>query len=161
MESRLNASGVALVSLQELLTESRLAYTDVTRMVADLGPGSFTGSKVAVTIVKTFGMSLDCQTLGVSSFDLIDCRKTVVVPSRKGEYFLREEGHEPIITKSVPEYAKGYGISDMPENFPLASNFCQDCTATIFSPEALVPLYIALPSISTPKDPRTLRGFHD
>ncbi len=150
----MNASGAALEMLQAMLSDPSSLDT----IVADLGPGSFTGSKVGVTIAKTLGYSLKCRTFGVTSFDLVCCQSTIFIPSRKGEFFVRVVGEEPIVTKSVPADGFGYGCPEMETIYPKAENFCPSCTAVEFAPEALVPLYIAPPSISIPKDPRTLRG---
>lgn len=161
MESRQNASGAALSIVRRLLSENAYGWSDCHRVVADLGPGSFMGSKVAVTIVKTLGTVLCADVYGVTSFDLIDCKRDAYVPSKKGEFFFRPFGCQPEVATSVPIGAVGYGLEYRESRFPLAENLCPQCALSLTKPEALVPLYIAPPSISVPKDPTVTGGKHE
>lgn len=159
-QARMNASAAALSLLEHLMAEHHFRLQDCRALIADVGPGSFTGTRVAVTIVKTLGYSLGVVTRGITAFDLISCDNTVYVPCKREEFFVREIGKEPRITTSVPEQSVGYGIPGTTDLYPLAERLCTNCRLLEFAPEALVPIYIAPPSISLPKDPRTLGGPH-
>jgi hypothetical protein len=81
------------------------------------------------------------------------------VPSRKGEAFLRDPGREPQIVNDPPSGAVGYGPFAREQTMPLASRALSVLDRlTPVAPELLVPIYIAEPSISKPKDPRVTGG---
>ncbi len=155
-EAGRQASGALLFLLENCLRESGKALSDARLFVADVGPGSFTGVKVGVTMAKTMAFALKLQVAGVTAFDLIDQKRLVAIPSRKGEYFLRLPGSQPQIVSSVPVGAVGYGVEG---SFPIATN-ASGLVAGLqtMSPELLVPLYVAEPSISKPRDSKLLGG---
>ena len=153
------ASGTLLFLLDKLLAECGRELRDARLFVADIGPGSFTGVKVGVTLAKTMAFAMRLPVAGVTSFDLIASGSAVVIPSRKGEAFLRGPGSEPQIVNSPPAGAVGYGPFAREQTMPLASRALGvlDRLAPV-APELLVPLYVAEPSISKPKDPRVTGG---
>ena len=51
-------SEVATVKLQELLTASQTTLKDLTHLTVNVGPGSFTGLRVGLSLVKTLAYSL-------------------------------------------------------------------------------------------------------
>lgn len=121
--------------------------SELSGLVADIGPGSFTGVKVGVTIVKLLGALSGCHVAGVTSFDLVDPGRAVAIAGRKGEWLLRELHQEPKIVGAV--------------QLGTVKNFAPDASKVTalfdslswMTPERLVPLYVALPSISMPKKP--------
>ena len=158
-ESRQNASGALLALLDALLSESGRALGDAQLFAADLGPGSFTGVRVGVTVCKTMAYAAGVQVVGSDAFDLIDPGSPVAIPSRKGEHFLRLPGSPPATTPDLPADAVGYGVAFESSQYPSAKGFALLLkTCEPHDPEGMVPLYIAEPSISTPKDPRVSGG---
>ena len=89
-ETKQNASGLCLRMLQS----SGVPLRDVKLYVADVGPGSFIGVRVGVTLAKTLAFANSVLAAGVTSFDLIDPDRTVAFPSKKGEWFIRRPGEE-------------------------------------------------------------------
>ncbi|MBC8064324.1 MAG: tRNA (adenosine(37)-N6)-threonylcarbamoyltransferase complex dimerization subunit type 1 TsaB [Chlorobia bacterium] len=151
----MQASGACMALLDEILKGSGRTLKEATLIAADLGPGSFTGVKVSVTIAKTMAFALGIKATGASSFDLISLTQTVVMPSKRGEFFIRVPGQEPIRQEVLPEgefVGFGPGIED--EVFPDASRFA-DLASELkpVQPELLVPNYLIEPSISQPKKP--------
>ena len=149
------ASGASLRMLEELLERANKNISDIEVFVADRGPGSFTGVKVAVTLAKTLAFATGKETGGVSSFDLISLDRPVVVPSRKGEWFYRRPGCEAERVAALPndDYV-GYSQGIEKGTFPDAKRagvLLRGLKA--HDPELLIPDYIAEPSISTPKKP--------
>lgn len=158
-ESKQNASGVLLSLLDALLDEAGHSLDDAELFAADLGPGSFTGVRVGVTVCKTMAFACGARVVGADAFDLIDPQSPIAIPSRKGEHFLRLPGQPPVVVRDLPGGAVGYGRAFDSPRYPAASAFgplIANCEPT--EPEQLVPLYIAEPSISTPKDPRVKGG---
>jgi len=154
------ASGACLELLRRLLSELKLTMSDAELFVSDLGPGSFTGVKVGVTLAKTLAYSSGVLAAGVSSFDLIDAGVTVVVPSKRGEWFVREPGSDPTRNTELPAcHFLGYGTGIEPATYPRAKNVVRLLGAiTKVQPEFLVPEYLIEPSISQPKTPSRQSG---
>ena len=159
-EAPMAASGACLRVLEELLDCANKNISDIEIFVADLGPGSFTGVKVAVTLAKTLAFAFGKKSAGVSSFDLIALDRSVVVPSRKGEWFLRNPGEDirQVATLSGGEFV-GYGPGAERQTFPEAKRASRLLSRiVIVEPEFLLPNYIAEPSISTPRRPYVAPG---
>ena len=149
------ASGACLDLLQKMIEETGVRLEDAELFAADIGPGSFTGVRVGVTLAKTFGHLYSRPVAGASSFDLIAVDQIVVVPSKKGEFFIRVPGQLPVRSADLPSSAfLGFGPGIDPQVFPDASRFfdllglLEPVSASEFIPE-----YLIEPSISTPKKP--------
>ena len=135
------------------ILETIEGWRSATIFAADLGPGSFTGVRVGVTLAKTLAFAAGACCAGVSSFDLIDAQGPVIVPSRKGEAFLRIPGESPIRIAEAPPEASGYGEwREGQELYPHARRFALlvDDLKRV-EPEALLPEYVLPPSITPPK----------
>ncbi|HWA83587.1 MAG TPA: hypothetical protein VG820_09150 [Fimbriimonadaceae bacterium] len=149
------ASGACLHMLEQCLFEWGAELRDVTLFLADLGPGSFTGVRVGVTLAKTLSFVNGVQAGGTDAFDLIDPAGTAVLPSRRGEWFVRVPGEPPYRSSDLPSTAyRGYGGGIVESVYPRASRFAllRNLPAA-GPPEALVPRYLIEPSISLPKKP--------
>jgi len=149
-----NAGGTCLHLIEKGLAELHKTPQDLSLIVADVGPGSFIGVRVGVTIAKTMAYALQIPVAGVPAFDLIDPIETVVVPSKRGEYFIRRPGAPVIRETSLPtsEPFSGYGEGVAESRYPEARN-----AASLLGglkrvrAEELLPEYLIEPSISTPK----------
>ena len=155
-ESNRNAAGTCLRILGRGLAEAGRTLSDIAFIVADIGPGSFIGVRVGVTIAKTMAFALGVPVAGVTSFDLIDSAGTAVVPSKRGEYFVRPSGLPAVRTSILPEGEPflGYGPEILQQRYPDAC-----LSPSLLSglkkvrPEELLPDYLIEPSISFPKRP--------
>ncbi len=152
-EARTQASQACLEMLEELLRDRSLA--EATLFLSDLGPGSFTGVKVGLTLAKSFAFALGVSVAGASSFDLIAPDRVVVFPSKRGEFFVRQPGEPPTRTEALPPIpVVGFGPGIEPAVFPDAARFAPLLpNLQPVPPEALLPNYVLEPSISTPKVP--------
>ncbi len=153
-EARFQASYICLSLLEEGLAATDLSLSEASGFLADLGPGSFTGVKVGVTLAKILAFTQGVLAGGLSSFDLISTTKTVVIPSKKGEYFVRTPG-ETVVRRAesmIPGEALGYGIDLDIQQVPLASSFSANLDLVQWiAPDELVPSYLIEPSISIPR----------
>ena len=66
-----NHSVELLRRLEWLLQERGLSMTQISAIAAAIGPGSFTGVRVAVTVAKTLAFSLKAPLVGISTLDVI------------------------------------------------------------------------------------------
>jgi tRNA A37 threonylcarbamoyladenosine modification protein TsaB len=137
------ASGAVL----EMLSQVR---RPVDLYVADLGPGSFTGVKVGVTIAKTLAYAEGVQVAGISSFDLIHPNGSAAVPSRKGKHLVRDERGVDELPNDDPR------VIAADKSAPSATNAARLFGwLEIVDPMQLVPNYVLEPSISVPKAPKS------
>jgi hypothetical protein len=149
------AAGQALMGICErLLATLPNGLEDVEAVIADVGPGSFTGVRVGVTFAKAVAWAQSLPVAGVDSFDLIDPAGLVAVPCRKKQYLLREPGQEPSVVDAPPPGCVGYGETFALPRHPDAANVCKVLAKLeLTDPERLVPRYVLEPGISTPRRP--------
>jgi len=82
-----------ILNIQNLLQKNNLSYQDLQYISVDIGPGSFTGLRIGVTIARTLAQTLNLPLIGISNLDayleeIPEC--TMAVPfvdaKRKKEY---------------------------------------------------------------------------
>ncbi|QYK59542.1 MAG: hypothetical protein KF884_05510 [Fimbriimonadaceae bacterium] len=154
-EAHRAASGAVVELVQGALDRAGARLESIRLFVADVGPGSFSGVKVGVTMVKSWGLALGSPVGGVSAFDLVDPQESVALPVRKGLWLLRTPGQEPVPVAEPPSGARGYGWEGA-DGFPDAARAALTMTRQL-SPSELVPAYLSEPSISVPKVPHIVR----
>ncbi len=105
LNSKITHSRRLLTGIDWLLGENKIDFADINGLAVGLGPGSFTGLRIAMATVKGLATALDKPLLGVSTLDalalncsgekplcaLIDARKKEVyrrwyLPDEKGIY---------------------------------------------------------------------------
>ncbi len=120
---------------------------------ADIGPGSFSGVRVGVTIAKTLAYANGKQVIGATAFDLVSHTAVVALPARRGEFLVREPGQPPFKSTDLSGTgAIGYPL-EVPD-YPHAERFGLILDQlTPQDPQGLVPQYLVEPSISMPKVP--------
>ena len=159
-EAAMRASGGALALLKARLESAGMTLRDIELFAADVGPGSFMGVKVGVTLAKTFAYAHKTLAAGISAFDLINPTAPVAIPSRKGVYHYREGPQKKPEQASSGDRrvaaAVGYGADFSVQRYPLAerAGALLDSLQPM-DPVRLVPDYVLPPSISKPKRPFT------
>lgn len=122
--------------------------------VVDIGPGSWTGMRVGITIAKSLAYAQGRKIAGITAFDLIADGRRSAVSSRKGEWVCRDESGVVSTSAAKPEGCAGWGRGDDNSQYPSFDHAAdwwsrkQDST-----PVDLVPEYFGSPAISTPKKP--------
>lgn len=149
-ESGMNASAVLSDLLRQALATSERTLADCEGFLADLGPGSFTGTRVGIMFAKALGMALGTRVAGITAFDLVNRDATVSIPVRKERWLVREPGSAPELREAPA--GQGYGFE--PATFPAAAHALFALpTLEWLAPEALLPAYVLAPSISQAKRP--------
>lgn len=147
-EAPRNASAACLEQLLRMTS----SVEPITKFIADIGPGSFTGVRVGVMLAKTMAWTKASPVAGVTSFDLVSPNDLVSLPGRRGEWLVREPGQP--VRVSIEFKGLGYGTGTDRLDYPNAAN-----VVALFqnlhwvSPMDLLPEYHLAPSISTPKTP--------
>ena len=139
-DAPMRASGTVLRLLGEMRRKVDL-------YVADVGPGSFTGVKVGVTIVKTLAYVEGVPVAGITSFDLINPGGAAAVSSRKGKVLVRDSAGTDELADDDPRATAAIKGTPSAENAAKMFSKLQP-----MDPMALVPNYVLEPNISTPKN---------
>ena len=64
-------SEFCLKEVEKVLKENNLSARQISRIVVTIGPGSYTGVRIALTIAKTLAMVNDCPICAISSLQAI------------------------------------------------------------------------------------------
>ena len=65
-----NQSEEILPEIEKLLTQKKTTLKDLTTIIVNLGPGSFTGVRIGITVANTLAWSLDIPVVGYKNGDL-------------------------------------------------------------------------------------------
>ncbi|MEA3560723.1 MAG: tRNA (adenosine(37)-N6)-threonylcarbamoyltransferase complex dimerization subunit type 1 TsaB [Candidatus Omnitrophota bacterium] len=87
-------SSVLLPRIKELLEELNLTLTDIQGFVVGLGPGSFTGLRIGVSVIKALAFALSKPVVGIPTLDILaenvvlaDTRICPVMDAKGGEVY--------------------------------------------------------------------------
>jgi len=147
------ASESVLGLAEQVLTTLDLGWDALEGVVADVGPGGFTGTRVGVTVAKTLAWAQGWSVGAIGAHDLIAREAVVAVPVRRDRWRVRLVDGTEADAEAWPEGARGYGHVGSPE-YPHAHRISDVWERVRWvAPEALVPAYGVAPSISLPKRP--------
>lgn len=100
-ESIRNQSKELLPEIDKLLKAEKIKPEQLKGVVVNIGPGSFTGLRVGVTIANGFGYGLNIPVKAMSEFDVIKAMYTkadwIVLDARRGELFVQYKKTEPML----------------------------------------------------------------
>jgi len=111
-------SEVMVQEIEQILKRNKLTRNDISEVAVGIGPGSYTGVRIAITIAKTIGYALKVKVYAKSSLFLLkDCKKPTICiyNARSGRsYFAVYEGNKQIeqecikTNDEVLEYIKNH-----------------------------------------------------
>ena len=98
-------SEVMVQEIDNLLNKNKLTRNDLDAVAVGIGPGSYTGVRIAITIAKTIGYALKIKTYAKSSLFLLkDCKKPTICiyNARSGRsYFAVYEGNKQLVEECI------------------------------------------------------------
>ncbi len=95
LNSKVTHSRRLLTGIDWLLRENSISFADIDALAVGLGPGSFTGLRIAMATVKGLATAMDKPLLGVSTLDALafccsgDRPLCVLLDARKKEVYRR------------------------------------------------------------------------
>ena len=100
-----------LPMINKILEENKLNLKNINKIIVINGPGSFTGIRIGLSIVKTIGYSLNIPVVTLSSLEAYYLssdleNKLVVIEDSKG-YYIKVNNTEKYVT-NIDSYLKNY-----------------------------------------------------
>jgi len=86
--------------LEGVLSDGGATWQDLSRIGVGIGPGNFTGIRIAVAAARGLALSLDISAIGINAFDVIRASGalgTPVVPAPRGMVHVAQDGACPAL----------------------------------------------------------------
>jgi tRNA threonylcarbamoyl adenosine modification protein YeaZ len=155
-----NAHGESLLPMiDRVFAAANAKPSDVTRWCVGLGPGSFTGTRIAVATVKGIVLATGADVVGVTSLDamLALAGDVAAVDAIRGEVYVQAKDREPACLRPE-DFASWLGSSAPVVLVGEAAKklTCAKCThleRPDTALEALDPVYVRGPEITYPRPP--------
>lgn len=86
---------IVVPMVQQLLEDAGVTFADLNAVVTVLGPGSFTGVRLGLSVVKSFRLALDIPVFGVSTLQALarqygaGAMVCVVLETRRSDYYVQ------------------------------------------------------------------------
>ena len=112
--------------LQDLFKKANVSSKDLSCIAVAVGPGSFTGVRIALATARAFALALNIPVIGITNFEAaaynIKQPVTVVLNTKRGDFFVQDfdaEGHPTCpakiqtseqLAKRSPFNATGSGV---------------------------------------------------
>ena len=69
IETQNDHSSYLVPYIDEAFKNNNMNFKDVDRIIVGIGPGSFTGTRIAITVAKTYGYTQNIPIFGISSLE--------------------------------------------------------------------------------------------
>ena len=95
---------VLMEFIEDCLSSIKIGYDNLDRIGVTIGPGSFTGVRVGMSVARGFGLSLGIPVVGVSTLDACEERARELdyqgrllslLDAKRGELYCKLTGNEP------------------------------------------------------------------
>ena len=150
--------------LEEILAEQSLSWSDLDVLGVGVGPGNFTGIRVAVSAARGLALALDIPAIGVNRFDVIlaafgdDALPCVAAP--QDAVYVQDALNAPELISMEQAQGLGRSLQFEPEDFNPAPFIAQIAAARggLDLPRP-APLYIKSADAAPARDapPRIIR----
>jgi len=157
--SHQNQSQELLPEIDKLFSKTKTNPRRLKAILANIGPGSFTGLRVGLSIANSFGFALNLPVIGISRFELVpttsrDKKITVQILARADEYYTAQ-------VKNFKLVRKPYIAKKIKGSTTLSSNKLNELKALLSQGQKrikkkegfvpLLPLYVRPPHITKPR----------
>ncbi|MEI7475052.1 MAG: tRNA (adenosine(37)-N6)-threonylcarbamoyltransferase complex dimerization subunit type 1 TsaB [bacterium] len=115
-----NYSTAKLVpSILKVLKNNNLTAQDLNAIAVNIGPGSFTGIRVGITVARTMGQALNIPVIGLPSLKILstlnktDKKALILLDARKGKTYrgvYTQENHTELCPEAI-EYEQGINLA--------------------------------------------------
>lgn len=110
-----NQSKELLPEIDKLLKKQRLKPERLKGVVVNIGPGSFTGLRVGVTIANGFGYGLKLPVVGMSEFEIVHQgypkADWIVLDAKRNELFVQHKKLKPTLM-TIAQFGKAIKKSE-------------------------------------------------
>ena len=137
--------------LAEMLKANHLEAKNIDRFICGIGPGSYTGVRMAVTVAKMFGVFMPTKVYQISTLALMSSATSgkvlTYIDARNGNVFgaIYENG-KPLVADSFITLAalkeKAYDIEVANGNFKVNPQLVLKLATPVAEPDLLVPNYL-------------------
>lgn len=149
--------------LDKLLDKYHVSYKDISAVVTSIGPGSYTGVRISITIAKTIAAATGCKLYGISSLRCQKDRKNpsiCLINARSGRsYFGVYEAEKTIVDDCILTNDKVLEYINSHPDFIVcgdAKYLCIDGT----KPDIARELFDLMPYCESIKDPLGLKPVY-
>jgi tRNA threonylcarbamoyl adenosine modification protein YeaZ len=141
--------------LEEVLSEAGITWRDLERIGVGVGPGNFTGIRIAVSAARGLALALEIPALGVTSFQAISLGETAphiaVIPAPHAHvYAQRPDGTQAMVPLTQAE-ALGVPLRQLPDPEEMAQRIAA-IAATATPGAAPAPLYLRAADAAPARD---------
>lgn len=141
----------------EVMAEASMAFNDLDRVAVTVGPGSFTGLRVGLSVVRGFGLVLQKPVIGITTLEAIaaGCRDlahgkplTVALKAKGDEVYAQHFSTDGTAASDAAVYAAADLLQGLPEGSFLAGSAAPDLAARAGLAEERVVSEAAFPNIA-------------
>lgn len=157
IETQQQSKSSQLISLLvEAFQKANLKPQDIGLLACSVGPGSFTGIRSTITIIKTLAAELELKIHAVNNFELVRFENQlsdndpVVIAAGKNDYFISlDSNYSNLETNYFSLESNGHKIYELQES-NIASLIIKtlNTQSALFNYKELQPYYLREPSIN-------------
>lgn len=154
-------SSSLMPKIQKLFLEAGLKPQELDLLACNIGPGSFTGVRTAVTIIKTMAAELDLKVFVTNNFELIrfenglEPNTPIAIKAGKNDYFISlDSDWNNLETNHYSTELGSYKLYEFQEkniSELVIKTFSGDSGNKILGYKDLEPYYLREPSIGVKK----------
>jgi tRNA threonylcarbamoyl adenosine modification protein YeaZ len=108
--------------LEELLAEAGVTWSDLDAIGVGIGPGNFTGIRIAVSAARGLSLGLKVPAVGIDGFEAREKQgQLATVPAPRAQVYCRPAGQAPRLmpVSEAQGLARGAGLTFAPEASPV------------------------------------------